>query len=153
MNERMVRHDHSAVGVVRFDVGGELDLPTIAVEQQLLLVVEELLARLRRVLEVGPLDDRVHWARLLAEATEDALCHVDIVARRASRAVSARLRIDCDRLQRTIVRIVQYMSMSSRKLMSNHYAEPTESENAWFTDTTYIGFTLSQVHSTQQANL
>ena len=94
------------VGVVRLDVGGELNLPAVAVEQQLLLVVEKLLASLRRILEVGPFDNRVHWARILAEATEDALSHVDVVARRAARAVRARLSIDCDRLQRTIVRIL-----------------------------------------------
>ena len=102
----MARHGHLAVGVVSLDVGGELDLPAVAVEQQLLLVVEELLARLRRVLEVGTLNDRVHWARLLAEAAEDALSHIDVVARRASRAVRARLRINCDRLQRTIVKVL-----------------------------------------------
>ena len=102
----MLRECYSAVGVVRLDVGGEFDLPAVAVEQQLLLVVEELLARLRRVLEVGPLDDRVHWARLLAEAAVDALRHVDVVASRASRAIRASLRIDCDRLQRMILRVL-----------------------------------------------
>ena len=41
------------------------DLPLVAVVEELLLVVEQLLVRLRGELEVGPLHDRVHRTRLL----------------------------------------------------------------------------------------
>mmetsp|Transcript_39253 Transcript_39253/g.93942 ORF Transcript_39253/g.93942 Transcript_39253/m.93942 type:complete len:241 (+) Transcript_39253:181-903(+) len=82
------------------DVGRERGLPLVAVLEQLLLVVEQLLVRLRRVLEVGPLDDGVHRAGLLAEAAVDALGHVDVVARGAPRAVLTHLRLDGDGLRR-----------------------------------------------------
>src|SRR5262249_56222922 len=77
----------SPVGRVGHDVGGELGLPAVAVRQQLLLVVEELLAGLGGELEVRSLDDRVDRAGLLAEAAIDALGHVDVVARRGPAAV------------------------------------------------------------------
>jgi hypothetical protein len=75
-------------------------LPTVAVGEQFFLVVEELLAGLRGELEVRPLDDGVHRAGLLAEAAIDTLRHVDVVARRASATVLARLGLDGDGLGR-----------------------------------------------------
>jgi hypothetical protein len=79
---------------------GQLRLPLIAVRKQLLLVVEKLLPCLHGVLGVGALHDGVHGARLLAEAAVDALGHVNVVAGRAARAVSALLGLDGDGLRR-----------------------------------------------------
>src|SRR5690606_24778589 len=45
-------------------------------------------------------DDRIHRARLLAEAAEDALEQVDLVARGAARVVLALLGVDGDRQRR-----------------------------------------------------
>src|SRR5262249_34633393 len=90
----------SPVGGVRHDAGGELGLPAVAVRQQLLLVVEELLAGLGGELEVRPFDNGVDRAGLLAEAAIDALGHVDVIARRAPAAVRARLGLDGDGLRR-----------------------------------------------------
>ena len=61
-----------SVEIICFDVGGDLGLPLVAVVQQLLLVVEQLLVSLRRKLEVGAFDDGVHGTSLLAEAAVDA---------------------------------------------------------------------------------
>src|SRR5262249_48494898 len=80
----------------------DLALPAIAVGQQAILVVVELLARFGRELEVRPFDDGVDGAGLLAEPAIDAFHHVDVVARRPPRAVVAsRSRLDGDRLRRT----------------------------------------------------
>ena len=49
-----------------------------------------------RVLEVGSLNDSIDRAGLLTEATEDALCHVNIILGRSSGAIRARLRFDRD---------------------------------------------------------
>ena len=73
-------------------------LPLVSVGQQLLLVVEQLDARLGGVLKVRALDNGVDRTRLLAEAAVDALGHVDVVARCAARAVLARLGFDRNRL-------------------------------------------------------
>lgn len=64
------------------------------------LVVKQLLPRLGRVFGIGALDDGVHGARLLAEAAVDALCHVDVVARRPAGPVGALLGLDGDGLRR-----------------------------------------------------
>src|SRR5690606_37125464 len=54
-----------------------------------------------RELEIRPLDDRIHRARLLAETAIDALHHIDVVAHRAPRSViAAGSRLDGDRLRR-----------------------------------------------------
>jgi hypothetical protein len=79
---------------------GQLRLPLVAVREQLLLVVQQLLPRLGGVLGVGALDNGVHGARLLAEAAVDALGHVDVVAGRAAGAVGALLGLDRDGLGR-----------------------------------------------------
>ena len=73
----------------------------VAVLQKTILVVEQLLARFRREFEVRPLDDGVDRAGFLAHAAIDAFRHVDVVARRAARAiVAARPGLDGDRLGR-----------------------------------------------------
>src|SRR5512142_854597 len=86
---------------VEFEILGNLAFPTIAVRQQALLVVVELFARLGGKFEIGAFHDRVHRTRFLAQAAVDALHHVDVVARRATAAVGARLGLDRDRLRRT----------------------------------------------------
>ena len=94
-----VRCQCSAVGRVHREVARDLALPAVAVQEQLLLVVEQLLAGLDRELEVRPLDDGVHRAGLLAHAAIDALHHVEVVAGRAAGAVvAARARLDGDGL-------------------------------------------------------
>ena len=92
----------NALPVRRISTGdrGQLRLPLVAVREQLLLVVQQLLARLGGVLGVGALDNGVHGTRLLAEAAVDALGHVDVVAGRAAGAVSALLGLDGDGLRR-----------------------------------------------------
>src|SRR5260221_306930 len=86
----------SPVRRVEREVLRDLGLPAIAVREQLVLVVEQLLARLGGELEIGTLDDRVDRAGFLAEAAIDAFRHVDVVARRAPAAIGARLRLDGD---------------------------------------------------------
>src|SRR3546814_8744032 len=83
-----------------------ISFPFVAVGEQLGLVIEQFLARFGRIFEVRPLDDRIDRARFLAEAAIDALGHVDVVARRAARAVpgiariiGARFGLDRDRLR------------------------------------------------------
>jgi hypothetical protein len=89
----------SALGRLDLDVVRERALPLVAVGEELLLVLEELLARLGRELEIRPLDDRVDGARLLAEAALDALRHVDVLASRLALVVAPHLRLDGDRLR------------------------------------------------------
>src|SRR5512138_3341642 len=87
---------------VELDVLGDLAFPAVAIGQQALLVVVELLARLGGELEVRALDDGIDRACLLAQAAVDALHHVDIVAGCAPGAVvPPGPRLDGDRLRRT----------------------------------------------------
>lgn len=67
--------------------------------QQLLLIIEQLLPRLGRILGIRALDNGIYGAGLLAEAAVDAFCHVYVVARRAPRAVLALLGLDRDGLR------------------------------------------------------
>jgi hypothetical protein len=85
----------SSIRCIRSDSSSQLRLPLIAIRKQLLFVVEQFLSRFRRVLGVGRLDDCVDRARLLAHAAVDALGHVDVIARRPSRAVRSLLGLDC----------------------------------------------------------
>ena len=66
---------------------GELGLPLVAILDELLLVVEELLVEEGSVLKVWSLDDSIDWAGLLAESTENALGHIDVVLGGTARAV------------------------------------------------------------------
>src|SRR6185437_16198071 len=86
----------SPVGRVDSKVVRDLSLPAIAIRQRLVLVVEELLARLGRELEIRPFDDGIDRSGFLAEAAIDALRHIDVVARRAPAAILARLGLDGD---------------------------------------------------------
>src|SRR5215469_2186473 len=90
----------SPIRRVEAEVLGDYRLPAVAVGQQLLFVVEELLMGLGSELEIRPLDDRIDRTGLLAIAAIDALCHVDVVACRSAAAVLARLGLDCDRQRR-----------------------------------------------------
>src|SRR4249920_1634982 len=85
---------------VRRAVGGDLRLVAVADGEQHFLVVVEIAAPLAVVLEHARLDDRVDRAALLAEAAEDALGQVDVVARGPARAVVALLGLDRDRERR-----------------------------------------------------
>ena len=85
-----------SVEVISFNVGCDLSLPLIAIVQQLLLVVEQLLVGLGGELKVGPLHDGVDGASLLAEAAVDALGHVNVVSRCSSSAITSLLGLDCD---------------------------------------------------------
>src|SRR5215470_8708556 len=89
----------SPVRRVERQVLGDRALPAVAVREQALLVVVELLARLGRKLEIRPLDDGIDRTGLLAQPAIDAFHHVDVVAGGATRAVVAtRARLDGDRL-------------------------------------------------------
>src|SRR5215467_8050392 len=89
----------SPVGRVERDVLGDLALPAIAVREQALLVVVELLAGLGRELEIRALHDRIDRAGLLAQPAIDAFDHVDVVAGGAAGAViAAGTGLDGDRL-------------------------------------------------------
>src|SRR6267154_2278845 len=90
------RVGRSPVRRVEREVLRDLGFPAVAVGEQLVLVVEQLLARLGGEFEVGALDDRIDRAGLLAEAAIDAFRHVDVVARGAPAAVLARLGLDGD---------------------------------------------------------
>src|SRR5215510_893647 len=90
----------SPIRRVERDVLGDLALPAIAVGEQALLVEIKLFPRLGRELEIGPFDDGVDRAGLLAEPAVDAFDHVDVVARGAARAVvAARPGLDSDGLR------------------------------------------------------
>src|ERR1043166_5528537 len=56
---RNVHGDHSSIRRVQFEVERDLAFPAVAVRQQPVLVVIELLARLGGELEVRALDDRI----------------------------------------------------------------------------------------------
>src|SRR5436853_5863134 len=87
-------------------VGGDLRFVTVADGEQHLLGIDQIAALLAVVLEDSRLDDRVDRAALLAEAAEDALREVDVVARRPSGAVIALLGLNRDR-QRGAYRLAQ----------------------------------------------
>src|SRR5216683_6222873 len=86
----------SPIGRVKREILGDLSFPTVAVRQQLVLVVEQLFARLGGEFEIGALDDRIDRTGFLAEAAIDAFRHVDVVARGAAAAILARLGLDGD---------------------------------------------------------
>eukprot|EP00307_Rebecca_sp_RCC1486_P010414 CAMPEP_0119413136 /NCGR_PEP_ID=MMETSP1335-20130426/5323_1 /TAXON_ID=259385 /ORGANISM="Chrysoculter rhomboideus, Strain RCC1486" /LENGTH=193 /DNA_ID=CAMNT_0007437915 /DNA_START=272 /DNA_END=854 /DNA_ORIENTATION=- len=86
--------------MLRLERRCNLCLPPVTVVQELVLVVEQLLVCLRRILVIRALNDRVDWTGLLAEAAEDAFGHVNVVACRASRAILTHLRLNGDSLRR-----------------------------------------------------
>src|SRR5215204_2099274 len=70
----------SPIRRVEGEVAGDVALPAVAVGEQLVFVVIELVARFGGELEVRPLDDGVDRAGFLAKAAIDALHHVEVVA-------------------------------------------------------------------------
>lgn len=99
-NVQINKVNNLAVWSVGVNTVLQLLLPLVAVCQQFLLVVQQLLPGGSRVLHVGTLDNGVHRARLLAVATVDALGHVDIVLVCSSRPVDSLLGLDGDGLGR-----------------------------------------------------
>src|SRR5262245_36190023 len=92
----------SPVRRVERDVLGDLALPTVAVREQALLVVVELLARFGGEFEIGSLDNRIDGAGFLAQPAIDAFHHIDVVTGCSPRAVvAARAGLDGDCLRRT----------------------------------------------------
>src|ERR1700753_2787425 len=81
--------------------GRDVGLEAIADREELQLRHDVLAAFLEVVFVHGRLDDRVDRTALLAEAAIDALEEIDVVARRAARAVGARRGVDRDRERRT----------------------------------------------------
>src|SRR6185503_9034312 len=81
-------------------VAGNALLVAVAHREQHGLGVVQVAALLAVVLDDARLDDRVDRAGLLAEAAEDALHQVDVVARGAARAVLPLLAFDVDRQRR-----------------------------------------------------
>ena len=95
------RQPGSPIGGVERDVPSDRALPAVAVREQALLVVVELLGCLGRELDVRSQDDSVNGAGLLAEAAVDAFHHIDVEAGGPPRAVIAtRPRLDGDGLCR-----------------------------------------------------
>src|SRR3954451_17584080 len=84
--EKVVVPRYLSVGSIEGEHLRNLALPAVAIGEERLLVVVELLACLRREFEVRSLDDRIHRTRFLAQAAIDALVHVDVVARGPPRA-------------------------------------------------------------------
>jgi hypothetical protein len=74
----------------------QLRLPLIPIAQQLLLIIQQLLPRLRGILRIRPLDNRINRTALLTHPAVNALGHIDIVSGCAARAVLALLGFDGD---------------------------------------------------------
>lgn len=88
--------DESKVSDLGLDVAGQLRLPSVSIRKQSLLVVEQLFMIDCGVLVVGALDNSIYGAGLLAEATVNALCHINIVASSSPRTIRAGLAFDGD---------------------------------------------------------
>lgn len=83
-----------------FHDSGQLRFPFIAILDQFFLIVEQLLVKEGRILEVGALNDRIDGAGLLAETAENTLGHVDVILCCTARAIRSWLRLDSDRVGR-----------------------------------------------------
>merc|ERR1719180_325117 len=90
----MYRVEVLSIKVICFNIGRNLCLPLVPIVQQLLL-------GLSGELKVGSLHDGIDRARLLAEATVDALGHVNVVSRGSPRTVAPLLSLNCDCLSGT----------------------------------------------------
>jgi hypothetical protein len=91
-------YDLLAVKMLAQQVFGNLLLPLVAVRQQLLLVIQELLVRFGGELEVGSLHDGIDGTGLLAVSAIDALGHVDVVPGSPTGPILSLLGIDGDSL-------------------------------------------------------
>src|SRR5450759_2332966 len=98
--------DSSSVRRVAGAVAGDFGLVAVPHREQHLLGVVQVAALLAVVLEDARLDDRIDRAGFFAEAAEDALVQVDVVARGPARAIGPLLRLDGDR-QRRAYRLAQ----------------------------------------------
>ena len=79
-----------------FQDSGKLRLPLVTILNELLLVVEKLLVEEGGVFKVGSLHDGINGARLLTEATKDALGHVNVVLGGTATAIWSGFRLDDD---------------------------------------------------------
>src|SRR3954447_11797439 len=93
-------HRGSSIWRLESQLLRDFGFPAVAVREKPFLVIEKLFAGFGGKLEIRPLDDRIDRASLLAVAAINAFRHIDIVARRTSAAVLARLGFDCDRQRR-----------------------------------------------------
>jgi len=84
--------------MIGIKIGSDLSLCTIAVGQELLLVVKQLFPSFCRELRVVGLDNGVDRASLLAETAVNALGHVDIIFCRPPRSIFTSLRLNGDGL-------------------------------------------------------
>ena len=57
----------------------KLGFPLVSILYQFLFIVEKFFVKESRILEVWTFNNRINWARFLAETAENTLCHVDIV--------------------------------------------------------------------------
>jgi hypothetical protein len=73
---------------------------TLADAEQLILAHDVLAALLHVVLVYPRLDNGVHGTRLFAKSAVDAFEQIDVIARRAARAVARHIRFDRDRKRR-----------------------------------------------------
>src|SRR5574341_271043 len=89
-----------SISRIRRPIPGDHLLVAFAHREQHGLGVIEVPSLLAVVLDDARLHDRVHRAGFLAEAAEDALGEVDVVARGAARAIGSLLRLDVDRERR-----------------------------------------------------
>ena len=83
-----------SIKIIRLYVCRNLGLPLVAVVQQFLLVVEQLLVCFRGEFKVGSLHDSIDRTGLLTKSTIDALRHVDVVASCPPSTVSPFLSLD-----------------------------------------------------------
>lgn len=86
--------------MIGLNVCSNLRLPLVAIAQQFLLIVKQLLVCLCRKLKVRSLNDGVDRTSLLTESTVNTLRHVDIVTSRSSAAIGTLFSFDGDRLSR-----------------------------------------------------
>jgi hypothetical protein len=108
-------------------VGGDFGLPLVTVGQKLLLIVKKLNTSLRSKLKVGTLDNGVDRARFLAEATVDALGHVNIVTGSATRTVSTGLSLNGDGASRADS-LAQLAGNTSVDISKSQVSDETEAE-------------------------
>lgn len=91
----------SSTADLRFDVTSELRLPSVAICQQLLFIVEEFLVVLDWKFIVGSFHYRVYRTSLLTESAVDALSHVYVVSCGSSASVRSWLALDGNAVGRT----------------------------------------------------
>src|SRR5262249_17223044 len=101
-NEELFLPSPSPVRRVERDVLGDLTLPALAIREQTLLVVVELLARFSREFKIRAFDNGVNRTGFLAKPAINAFHHVDVVTRRSACAIiAARPGLNRDSLCRT----------------------------------------------------